>query len=67
MRLLLTLQYLGTRYAPLSIHFFHDLAPDRFHDNTALRVLSDVWNPVLLRLGVTVHDHFAGGLAPPRS
>jgi hypothetical protein len=48
--------YLGTRYAPFSIHFFHDLAPDRYHDNTTLRVLSDVWNPVLLRLGVTVHD-----------
>jgi hypothetical protein len=48
--------YLGTRYAPLSIHFFHDLAPDRYHDNATLRVLTDVWNPVLARLGVTVHD-----------
>lgn len=48
--------YLGTRYAPLSIHFFHDMAPDRFHDNTTLRVLTDVWDPPLLRLDVTVHD-----------
>lgn len=48
--------YLGTRYAPASIHFTHDLAPDRFRANTTLRVLTDVWNPVLLRLGVTVHD-----------
>ena len=39
-----------------SIHFTHDLAPDRFRANTTLRVLTDVWNPVLLRLGVTVHD-----------
>jgi hypothetical protein len=48
--------YLGTRYAPFAIHFFHDLAPDRYHDNATLRALTDVWNPVLLRLGVDVHD-----------
>ena len=48
--------YLGTRYAPLSMHFLHQVAPDGFHDNAALRGLTDVWNPVLLRLGVTVHD-----------
>ena len=48
--------YLGTRYAPFAIHFFHDLAPDRYHDNSTLRVLTDVWDPLLLRLGVTVHD-----------
>ncbi len=48
--------YVGTRYAPFAIHFFHDLAPDRYHDNTTLRGLTDVWNPLLVRLGITVHD-----------
>ena len=48
--------YLGTRYAPFSIHFFHDMAPDRFHANATLQALTDVWDPLLLRWHVTVGD-----------
>jgi hypothetical protein len=48
--------FLGTRYVPGSIHFVHDLAPDRDHDNATLRILTDVWNPLLLRADVRIDD-----------
>jgi hypothetical protein len=48
--------YLGTRYAPFSIHFFHDMAPDRYHHNATLQALTDVWDPLLLRWHVTIGD-----------
>lgn len=50
--------YLGTRYAPAALHFSHDLGPgvESFRSNPVYRGLLRVWNPLLLRADVTVHD-----------
>ena len=50
--------YLGTRYAPASVHFMQENGPglERFADNWTFDFLDTVWSPVLVRTNVTIHD-----------
>lgn len=50
--------YLGTRYAPASVHFTQETAPgvEEFADNWTFGFLDSVWSPFLLRTNVKIHD-----------